>query len=511
MGERNASQDLGRSLLEQKLSRLRFIRLVGTGVGISFMPALLASLGEASSAQTITTGKPTILSGEEYPIGLWSPPPPTETTEERYQEIAAAGFNFVVGGNGIQDDSTNTAALEAATATKLKFLLTDRTFRKKIRDSTAGANVASANVASAHQGGATPSLLRQTIANGKPRPSTSRATPEITAESTSDPREEVRLRIRRLLKLYARYSALAGLHLYDEPSRDLFGIVGYTREALQGLAPDESPYVNVWPSYASNSALGTSTYEEYLRLYLSEVAPPLLCFDHYPLLEGTEITSDYFYNWGVIRRYALQAGIPSWVFIQSADFGGEGANISKRRRPNEAEILWQINVSLAYGAKGIQYFTYWTPAATHFGEALVSRDGVLTPLYNYAKRANDYLRVVGKVLLPLTSDSVAHANEEPLPHGVTAFKADGYVTSTSGSPVILGKFRKPTGGTDRYLLATNRSFTKEAKTKITLSGSVRKVFKLDSQTGTFASVAQQGTLKLRIAPGGARLYLLRTS
>jgi hypothetical protein len=510
MSERNASHDLGRSLLKQKLSRLRFLRLVGTGVGISFMPAFLAGLEGASSAKTLTTGKPTILSGEEYPIGLWSPPPPTETTEERYQEIAAAGFNFVVGGNGIQDDSTNPAALAAATATKLKFLLTDRTLRKKIRDSTAGAKVASA-----HQGRATPSLLRQTFANGKPRPkprpSTSRATPEVSSEATSDPREEVRLRIKRLLNLYAEYPALAGLNLYDEPSRDLFGIVGYAREVLQGLAPNELPYMNVWPSYASNSALGTSTYEEYLRLYLSEVAPPLLCFDHYPLPEGTGITSDYFYNWAVIRRYALKAGIPSWVFIQSADFGGEGASISKRRRPNEAEILWQINVSLAYGAKGIQYFTYWTPAATHFGEALVSRDGVLTPLYNNAKRANNYLRVVGKVLLPLTSDSVVHANEEPLPHGATAFKADRYVRSTSGSPVILGKFRRPTGGTDRYLLAANRSFAKEAKTRITLSGSVRKVFKLDSQTGTFASVAQQGTLKLRIAPGGARLYLLRTS
>jgi hypothetical protein len=60
MAERNGSQDLGRTLLEQKLSRLRFIRLVGTGVGISFMPALLAGLGGASSAQTITTGIPTI-------------------------------------------------------------------------------------------------------------------------------------------------------------------------------------------------------------------------------------------------------------------------------------------------------------------------------------------------------------------------------------------------------------------------------------------------------------------
>ena len=48
MSERNASHDLGRSLLEQKLSRLRFLRLVGTGVGISFMPAFLAGLGGAS-------------------------------------------------------------------------------------------------------------------------------------------------------------------------------------------------------------------------------------------------------------------------------------------------------------------------------------------------------------------------------------------------------------------------------------------------------------------------------
>src|SRR5215217_1917858 len=101
--ERNASHDLGRSLLEQKLSRLRFIRLVGTGVGISFMPALLGGLGGASSATTLTTGRPTTFSGEEYPIGLWSPPPPRQPTEERYQEIAAAGFTFVVGGNGIQD------------------------------------------------------------------------------------------------------------------------------------------------------------------------------------------------------------------------------------------------------------------------------------------------------------------------------------------------------------------------------------------------------------------------
>ena len=90
-----------------------------------------------------------------------------------------------------------------------------------------------------------------------------------------------------------------------------------------------------------------------------------------------QITSDYFYNWAVIREYSLKFGVPSWVFIQSVDFDGSQVGLAQRRRPTEAEILWQINVSLAYGAKGIQYFTYWTPKVEpdgpiQFGEALVS-------------------------------------------------------------------------------------------------------------------------------------------
>jgi hypothetical protein len=164
---------------------------------------------------------------------------------------------------------------------------------------------------------------------------------------------------------------------------------------------------------------------------------------------------------------------------------------------------------LAYGAKGIQYFTYWTPTATGFGESLVSRDGELTPLYAYAKRANDRLKVVGKVLLPLTSESVVHANENPLPKGAKAFKADGYIKSVSGSSVILGRFRDLAGGTERYLLVTNRSFANAAQTWLKLSDSVSKVLELDSQTGTFVPVAQQGSIILSITPGGARLYLLR--
>ena len=281
---------------------------------------------------------------------------------------------------------------------------------------------------------------------------------------------------------------------------------------------EELPYVNIWPSYASPSALGTKTYQKYLEIYFRDVAPPLLCFDHYPLLSRNRITSDYFYNWAVIRRFSLNFGVPSWVFIQSMGFDGSGLGLAKRRPPDENEIFWQINVSLAYGAKGIQYFTYWTPDNSpqiKFGDALVAKDGTHTPRYEYATNANEYLKVMGRELLPLTSESVVHAREGRLPRGAKAFKADTWVRAVSGSPVILSRFKDPNGGTERYLFVANRSFLKAAETRLTLSDSVSEVFRLDPVTGAFDPVPLQGTparnLPLQIPRGRAQLYRLETT
>ena len=476
--------ELARGLAGGAISRARAMRLVGAAIfggalGFFSLPDEAEARrrrrrrggrgrGGGGGGSTPTPpppmpGPPTILGGEEYPIGLWWPPPPAHTTAQRYQEIAAAGFNFVIGGNHVTNDTYNPAALNAAGVNNLRFLLTDSEIQSIIRSST--------DYSSAY------------------------------------------LRIQQLMQRYGGYPALSGLNLYDEPNRSMFGILGYARAALQGLDSKKLPWANVFGYTTDPSLTGTSTYEEYLQLYLGEVEPPFLSFDHYPLLSGTEITRRYFDNWAIVRRFSLQAGIPSWGFIQSMDFRWTQNTYAPRRRPNEAELLWQVNVGLAYGAKGLQYFAYWTPtnspnASVQFGEALVTVGGTLTPLYDYARRVNDYLRVVGKVLLPLTSESVVHAGEDPLPLGATAFSPDGYVESTSGSPVILSRFRQSAEAAERYLLVVNRSFTAEAQTQLTLYASVSEASKLDSSTGTFAKVEQQGTLQLRIEPGGARLYRL---
>ena len=120
------------SLFEQTLSRNRFLRLVGMGAGLSLLPSSLAVLG-AGSALGATAD---ILAYRRYPIGLWWPPPPERTTAYRYQQIREAGFNFVIGGNGVSNDAENTQALEAASANGLRFLL-------RIADSTGPSTTAS--------------------------------------------------------------------------------------------------------------------------------------------------------------------------------------------------------------------------------------------------------------------------------------------------------------------------------------------------------------------------------
>lgn len=467
------------------------------GAGLSFVPGFLSVVG-GSSAQAATLG------GGEYPIGLWWPPPPAQTTVGRYREISDAGFNFVIGGNGVVDDTTNPAALEAAAANGLRFVLTDRKLQKIIRDSTAGTRA---------MGAGTPSVMRFLIEQEE------REDPQPEVRAAAEPRAAVRQRIQELAALYGENPALAGLDLYDEPGRSLFGILGYARRTLQELAPREFAYVNAWPSYAAPGALGTRTYPEYVDRYMDVIRPPVLSFDHYPLLAGGRTTSDYFYNWAVIRRYSLRYNVPSWTFIQSLGFDGSRAGLAKRRSPDEADLLWQVNVSLAYGAKGIQYFTYWTPQASQnssirFGPALIYGNGSRTPRYRYATEVNRYLRVVGRALLDFNSESVTHARERRPPRGAEVFRRDAYIKAVYGSPVIMGTFRNPATAPSRRLLVVNRSPENAAKTRLTLADRVRGVYRLNSWTGEFERVRISRTragrvVWMRIPPGGARLFLLR--
>ncbi len=212
----------------------------------------------------------------------------------------------------------------------------------------------------------------------------------------------------------------------------------------------------------------------------------------------------YFDNWARFRLAGLAHNLPTWTYIQTLAYNGH-------RSPTAADLLWQVNVSLAYGAKGIQYFTYWTPDPARgegFGPALITLDGHRTERYTAAKKINtQWLQPVGQQLKPLVSESVQHANESPLPTNAAGFVADDYVSAVSGSAVILGRFSE-SDSSRKHLLVANRSVSDAAATVVHTGSAVTGVQLFDPRHNRWLTYANPQQLAVALQPGEAQLFRL---
>jgi hypothetical protein len=408
---------------------------------------------------------PDLLGNDVFPIGFFWPPPKAETTTARYAEIKAAGFTWVTGGNDVA--KTDTAPLGPADANTLQ--------------------------------------LRAAEENGLA------ALPVDARVSHAVPCAGWQQRLASVYAEYQGYSQLAGIRIADEPSPVHYPRYGMVSEVLTGLAPRSLWHFNLRPVYGDGSAAGV--YREHVARYVQQVRPSFISFDHYPLLTDGTIRPTYFLNWALIREAGLAANLPTWFYVQSVSHG-------TMKEPTEAELWWNITTSLAYGCKGIQYFTYWSPGKRpdfDFGPALIGRDpdGVFRPthLYHWARDINlNYLQPVGRQLKHLVSESVVHANENPLPVGTTGFTPDAWVRAVSGR-VILGRFKPADGTGTRWLLVTNRSYSAAVTAAVTVSASLTGIDEFDPAAGDYRPAAYAETpagkqIQVPLAAGRARLFRL---
>ncbi|OIV36010.1 hypothetical protein BIV57_18575 [Mangrovactinospora gilvigrisea] len=394
-------------------------------------------------------------------MGIFWPPPPFETTKQRYQEIVDAGFTFAITGNYLFDQYILKYALTQADAVGLKMLiaddqsLLDLTHRFTISDDrTTPMSISSADAAA---------LAKQIVAT------------------------------------YQGHPSLAGFNLYDEPSgQAVFDSLGKAMGAMRTAAPGLLPYINLLPGQGPGQ-------DTYLNAVVDAVHPPLLSFDRYPMSADGNEDPNYLTNWAQHRAVAQAAGIPSWVFIQTLAFNG-------RRSPSAADLAWQVNISLAYGAKGIQYFTYWTPDPARgegFQSALLTVDGKRTEHYADSKHLNaTWLSRVGKVLKHLPSESVEHANEPNPPARVAVFAPDDWVASVTGAAVVLGRFTDPANASVRYLLVANRTPHATSTVTLGLGPAAKGVAAYVARTDSFTPAKATARLPLTLAPGGATLLRL---
>ena len=215
------------------------------------------------------------------------------------------------------------------------------------------------------------------------------------------------------IKNYSGYSSFCGVHVVDEPY--LNGVIGdgthdmadYATAFTQLKELNIAAGSNLLPRWVFYS---DADFETYLETFLETCPTPYLSFDYYVFDKNMNV-KDYFYNLSAYRAKAAEAGIPLWVFVQAGsqwnNTMGTVTSVTPYY-PDEGQFDWNINTSLAYGAKGIQYFPliqpYWFAWAENDTldldrNGMIGAWGEKNQWFYYAKDMKNHIGAVDEVLM----------------------------------------------------------------------------------------------------------------
>lgn len=263
---------------------------------------------------------------------------------------------------------------------------------------------------------------------------------------------------------YAGHPALWGYYVTDEPNSGAFKQLAAVNRYLLKKDPHHVPYINLFPTYATREQLGSPTYTHHVDEFMRMVRPRLLSYDHYALLADNE-RGDYFENLEIIRRMGIKHRTPFNYILLSMPHG-------PYRDPSEAELRWQVFTSLAYGARGIMYFTYNTPPPDpvwNCRDAIIDQHGRRNRKYDEVKRINAEVLKLAPTLLRLISTAVYHT--EPVPYAAKALPEQGLIARIDDGEFVVGQFLSDDGGL--YAMFVNRDMRRAARAAIVFSQKVR--------------------------------------
>ena len=259
-----------------------------------------------------------------------------------------------------------------------------------------------------------------------------------------------RKRVAELVNQVKTHPAVYGYYLRDEPPADFFPGLATVADIVKEMHPGAWPYVNLFPNYADLSQLGAANYEAYVEKFVEVCRPPVLSYDHYALLEGGGLRPEYFPNLEVMRRVGIKHDVPFWnIVLSNAHFN--------YREPSAADLRFQVYTSLAYGARGIAYFTYFAPHVGNFRLAPVDQFGNETATWQAMQDVNLQVEKLGPTLLKLRSDAVYHFGD--VPKGCAGPGERSVIKAIAGQ-MVVGDFTHADG--TRYVIVVNKSFTGSA-------------------------------------------------
>lgn len=294
------------------------------------------------------------------------------------------------------------------------------------------------------------------------------------------------------------HPAFYGTYVADEPPVDKFAMVRWRIEGIKKYDRKGRFYVNLFPNEASGKQLGAISYQHYLEKFADVVQPDFISFDYYPI-KNNKVDEGWYKNLEDIRRLSLQINKPFWGFANSTVFG-------PHLQPTLAGLKLQQFGNLLYGAKGLQYFTYWTQnqefrSKHNFQHSIVYENGKPTPTYDLVKQLNAQIRSIEWIFLNAEVKNVYHAGSS-VPKGTNTLKTlpkNFSVFNVSNESVLISKLE---GKLKKFVIVQNKSIDRPITFKYKIKAPTNII---NSQTGVEKNAIHTKTSEI-ILPGDLLIF-----
>jgi hypothetical protein len=255
------------------------------------------------------------------------------------------------------------------------------------------------------------------------------------------------------------------MYIKDEPNASLFPRLNLWAEAIrsQGILP----YINLFPDYASDEQLGSKGYEAHLDEFVNTCHPKYISYDNYSLYDDHTLNEDRFYgNLETVRKKSQQYGIPFWnVILGNTHF--------HYAEPSPATLAIQVYSTLAYGGKGVGYFTHYAPALGNYRLAAIDQEGYRTVTWELIRSINLQIHELAPIYCTLKNVNVFHTGN--VPKNAQGIATARHLESIGEGNLLVGEFVDPAG--NPYLFVVNKDILKSVQLKISFrkKGKIRLV------------------------------------
>lgn len=264
---------------------------------------------------------------------------------------------------------------------------------------------------------------------------------------------------RQMVESYASEASFAGHFIMDEPNGEQLQRLKLAAERYRRLLPGKIFYVNLFPDYVRPD------YEVYLDEYFDTVGGDRISYDYY-VLQGHSASeynmkTTHLRNLDTAAKKAKEKGAALYTIIASTGHMNEWDGVYLRNIESKADLGFQAYSAMAYGIKGLTWFTYLSMDDGRYGEqpGMYDKYGNKTKVYDYVSELNADIRAfsdvycgydwTGTILVEGTRDG-ENENFANVPSPLRSHRA---VTSiTADHDVIAGTFFD--GTSDALLLAS---------------------------------------------------------